>query len=162
MPSSHASHCYPDPYCWEAEPQERSIKNELFTCYGHCNQCHAFTLWLTLLFLLVLATATESFAQNVGDLSPHPYSSNGVGNPFNLGGPYSLSRPALPGQGPVSPTSPYTWSNVAPKSTGPAVFDRAEFFRFAAPPPPPTVITPRKGPYGISLPGNHPLAIEAQ
>ena len=132
MPSSHASHCYPDPYCWEAEPQERSIKNELFTCYGHCNQCHAFTLWLTLLFLLVLATATESFAQNVGDLSPHPYSSNGVGNPFNPGGPYSLSRPALPGQGPVSPTSPYTWSNVAPKSTGPAVFDRAEFLRHCA------------------------------
>ena len=136
------------------------MKSELFTCYGHCNQCQALTL--TFLFLLVLAAGTDAFAQNVGDLSPHPYSSNGVGNPFNPGGPYSLSPPALPGRGPVTPTSPYTWSNVAPKPTGPAVFDRAEFFRFAAPSPHPTVSTPRKGPYGISLPGNHPLAIEAQ
>lgn len=112
--------------------------------------------------LLTLATPVGASAQNVGDLSPHPYSSNGVGNPFNPGGAYSLNPPAVPGRGPAAPTSPYTWSNVSPKPTGPAVLNRAELLGFPAPSPAPKVTTPARGPYGITLPGNHPLAIEGR
>ncbi|MCC2640724.1 MAG: hypothetical protein K0S45_1137 [Nitrospira sp.] len=112
------------------------------------------------LFLLISIVAPMgALAQNVGDLSPHPYSSNGIGNPFSPGGPYSLTPPAVPSRGRAAPTSPYAWSNVSPVPLGPAVLNRAELFGFPAPPPVPTVTAPGRGPYGITLPGNHPLAV---
>jgi hypothetical protein len=116
-------------------------------------------LSVVLFLLTILATPVGALAQNVGDLSPHPYSSNGIGNPFSSGGPYSISPPAVPGRERVTPTSPYAWSNVSPEPPRPAVLNRAELFGFPAPPPAPTVTTPGRGPYGIALPGNHPLAV---
>ncbi len=117
-------------------------------------------LWLSLVPLITLATLGGASAQNVGDLSPHPYSGNGVGNPFSPGGAYSLNPPAIVGgRSPAAPTSPYTWSNVAPRPIGPAVLNRSELFGFPAPPPASNVTTPARGPYGITLPEDHPLAI---
>jgi hypothetical protein len=115
-------------------------------------------MWL-IAVLIILTAPIDSLAQYVGDLSPHPYSNNGIGNPFNSGGAYSLSPPSAPGRGPVAPTSPYTWSNVSPKPSGPAILNRSELFDSSANPPIPPVTTPRRGPYGITLPGNHPLAV---
>lgn len=115
-------------------------------------------MWL-IAVLIILTAPVDSLAQYVGDLSPHPYSNNGIGNPFNSGGAYSLSPPSAPGRGPVAPTSPYTWSNVSPKPSGPAILNRSELFDSSANPPLPPVTTPRRGPYGITLPGNHPLAV---
>ena len=109
--------------------------------------------------LIILTAPAGAFAQNVGDLSPHPYSSNGVGNPFSPGGAYNINPPAVPGRGPAAPTSPYTWSNVSPKPTGPAVLNRAEMFDVPTSPSASTVTTPGRGPYGINLPGNHPLDV---
>jgi hypothetical protein len=109
--------------------------------------------------LIILVTPVGALAQYVGDLSPHPYSSNGIGNPFSSGGPYSLNLPAIPGRGPAAPISPYAWSNVSPERPAPGVFNRAELFDSSASPPVPTVPNPGRGPYGITLPGNHPLAI---
>ncbi|WHZ17390.1 MAG: hypothetical protein OJF52_004242 [Nitrospira sp.] len=63
--------------------------------------------------LIILAAPVGALAQYVGDLSPHPYSSNGIGNPFSPGGPYSISPPPcqvaalplrpVPIPGPMSP-----------------------------------------------------------
>ncbi len=115
-------------------------------------------MWLIAL-LIILANPVNVWSQYVGDLSPHPYSSNGIGNPFSPGGPYSISPPAVPGRGRAAPTSPYTWSNVSPEMPGPAVLNRNELFGFPADLQTPTVTTPGRGPYGITLPGNHPLAV---
>lgn len=112
-----------------------------------------------IIVLTMLAGPVSAFAQYVGDLSPHPYSTNGIGNPFNSGGPYSLSPPAAAGRSPVAPTSPYTWSNVSPKASSPTSVNRTEWRDSSTTPSIPPVSTPRKGPYGITLPGNHPLAI---
>ncbi|MCW5797722.1 MAG: hypothetical protein KIT40_04420 [Nitrospira sp.] len=127
--------------------------------YTKAGKVQVSALWVVLSLLIIPTTPLGALAQHVGDLSPHPYSNNGIGNPFNSGGPYSLSPLTVPGRGPVAPTNPYTWSNVSPKPPGPAVLNRAELFGFPAPPPVPTVTTPGRGPYGITLPGNHPLAI---
>ncbi len=116
-------------------------------------------MW-SIAMLIILTTPVGALAQYVGDLSPNPYSSNGVGNPFSPGGAYSFSPPPVPGRGPTAPTSPYTWSNVSPKPSGPEVLNRAKLFGFPAPPPEaPNVTTPARGPYGITLPENHPLGI---
>ena len=146
---------------WKREQPCTTITAKLLpSYYPKAGAFHVFALWTVRLLLIILATPVEALAQYVGDLNPHPYSSNGVGNPFSPGGPYSLSPPAVPGQGPAAPTSPYTWSNVSPRPIGPAILNRSELFGFPPSPPVPAVTSPSKGPYGITLPGNHPLAIE--
>lgn len=147
------------PYWDQEEPRPATREKLLDAYYSKAGKFQIFTLWVVLFLLIIPATPLGALAQYVGDLSPHPYNNNGIGNPFNSGGPYSLNPLTAPGRGPVAPTNPYTWSNVSPKPTGPAVLNRAELFGFPAPPPVPKVTTPGRGPYGITLPGNHPLAI---
>jgi hypothetical protein len=112
-------------------------------------------MWLALL-LIVLAVPVCSYSQNVGDLSPNPYNNNSIGNPFSSGGPLSSIRPGIPNGGRAAPTSPYSWSNVSPLPTAPPIYDRADQFRS------PNTLSPNVtgnglGPYGITLPPNHPL-----
>ena len=88
----------------------------LLSCYLKAGRFETSVFQVVIFLLAILPTPLAALAQNVGDLSPHPYSSNGMGNPFNPGGAYSLNPPALAGgRGPAAPTSPYTWSNVSPR-----------------------------------------------
>ena len=110
---------------------------------------------LVLLFLLTLPVA--SFAQYVGDLSPNPFSSNTIGNPFNAGGPWSVVPPRNQAGGRAGPTSPYTWSNPLPVSP-PEAFEGGGAFRSTSPLNQ-NQTDPRFGPYGITLPPGHPLGM---
>lgn len=127
--------------------------------YPNAKTLGAFVLWPMLFLLSLCVTLVDAVAQNVGDLSPHPYSNNGVGNPFSAGGAYNLNPSAGPSRGPAAPTSPYAWSNVSPKPMAPTVLNRAELFGLPEPSSIPSTTRPSKGPYGITLPGNHPLAL---
>ncbi len=107
-----------------------------------------------LLFFLIFPVA--SFAQNVGDLSPNPFS-NSIGNPFSSGGPWSVIPPRNQGGGRASPSSPYTWSN--PLAVGPPQpFEGGGQFRNISPLNQ-SQAAPRIGPYGITLPPGHPLGL---
>jgi hypothetical protein len=108
-----------------------------------------------LLFFLILPVA--SFAQHVGDLSPNPFSSNAIGNPFDSGGPWSVIPPRNQIGGRVSPTNPYTWSN--PLAIGPPQpFEGGGQFRSLSPLNQ-NQTGPRLGPYGIMLSPGHPLGM---
>jgi hypothetical protein len=109
---------------------------------------------VVLLFLVILPVV--SFAQYVGDLSPNPFS-NSVGNPFNSGGPWSVSPPRNSDGGRATSTSPYTWSN--PLAIGPPQpFEGGGQFRSLSPLDQ-SQAGPRIGPYGITLPPGHPLGM---
>ena len=111
-----------------------------------------------LLLLIVLVGPARAYAQNVGDLSPNPYNNNSIGNPFNSGGPWSSIRQSNPNVGRAAPTSPYSWSNVAPLLGPPSVYDRANSFPLLTPNTlSPNIPGSSLGPYGITLPSNHPL-----
>lgn len=111
-----------------------------------------------MLMLIVLAGPVCAHAQNVGDLSPNPNNNNTSGNPFSPGGSWSLSRQENPNVGRAAPTSPYAWSNVAPVLGPPPAYDRGTSFPLLAPPTAsPNVPGSSLGPYGITLPPNHPL-----
>ncbi len=114
---------------------------------------------LCILFVIPLS----SHAQNVGDLSPNPNNNNALGNPFSPGGPWSFSRQGNSGVGRAAPTSPYSWSNVSPLPAPPAVYDRANSFPLRAPDiRSPNVPGSSLGPYGITLPANHPLGFDSR
>ena len=108
-----------------------------------------------LALLIFLALPIVSFAQYVGDLSPNPFSSNSIGNPFNSGGPWSVIPPRNQEGGRASPTTPYTWSN--PLAIGPPQpFEGGGQFRSLSPLNQ-SQTGPWLGPYGITLPRDHPL-----
>lgn len=132
---------------------------QLISCDPTAGKVQQHALGVVFVLLVMLAPAVDALAQYVGDLSPHPYSNNGVGNPYSPGGPYSLNSPAVTGRGPTVPTSPYTWSNVSPKTLGPAVLNRGELLGVLTLPSAPMATTPSRGPYGIALPGSHPLVV---
>jgi len=116
-------------------------------------------MWL-LLLLLGLTAPRYAFAQNVGDLSPNPNNNNTIGNPFSPGGSWSFSRPGNPIGGRAAPNSPYSWSNVAPVLGLPSAYDRANSFPLqSSPTASPNVPGSSLGPYGITLPPNHPLGL---
>ena len=115
------------------------------------------------LLLLVFSVPLCAHAQNVGDLSPNPNNNNTIGNPFSPGGSWSFSRQGSSGVGRAAPTSPYSWSNVGPLLGPPAVYDRANSFPLTSPNTmSPNVPGSSLGPYGITLPPNHPLGIGAR
>ena len=116
-------------------------------------------MWLVLLLMVFLGPGSV-FAQNVGDLSPNPNNNNTIGNPFSPGGSWSFNRQGNPNVGRAAPTSPYSWSNVAPVLGLPPVYDRANSFPLRTPPTAiPNVPGSSLGPYGITLPPNHPLGV---
>ena len=111
-----------------------------------------------LLLLIVLVGPARAYAQNVGDLSPNPYNNNSIGNPFSSGGPWSSIRQSNPNVGRAAPTSAYSWSNVAPLLGPPSVYDRANSVPLFTPNTlSPNIPGSSLGPYGITLPPNHPL-----
>jgi hypothetical protein len=55
------------------------------------SQKEAIMRLLVLLCFLIVPVA--SYAQYVGDLSPNPFSSNSIGNPFDSGSPWSVIPP---------------------------------------------------------------------
>jgi hypothetical protein len=110
-------------------------------------------MWAFLL-LIVLAFPAHSLAQHVGDLSPNPNSNTLTGNPFNPGGSWSI-RGGVNGR--VTPTSPYTWSNVLTGPTPSPLPNPSNQFGGLNTLVPGTTGN-GKGPYGISLPPNHPLS----
>ena len=113
---------------------------------------------LCLIVMLWLLVPVNAPAQNVGDLSLNPNNNNSIGNPFSPGGSWSINRQ---GSSPrTAPTSPYTWSNVAPLLDPPRSLNQPDPFSFRTPrTPTPIVRESPKGPYGITLPSNHPLAV---
>jgi hypothetical protein len=114
---------------------------------------------VVLLFCVMLPVASS--AQNVGDLSPNPFSSNTVGNPFTSGGPWSAVAPRSQVGGRANPSSPYSWSNVSPVSPSSPLRSLQNGGELPTVSPlPQSQAAPRRGPYGITLPPDHPLAIQ--
>ena len=116
-------------------------------------------MWLPVLLFLVILPVS-SFAQNVGDLSPNPLNNNSIGNPFSPGGPWSVVAPRNQDGGRASPTSPYTWSNPL-AITPPQPFEGGGQFRNLGPlnQMNQSQTGSRLGPYGITLPSDHPLGV---
>jgi hypothetical protein len=110
-------------------------------------------------FIFLAILPVSAVAQNVGDLSPNPLSSNSTGNPFTSGGPWSAVAPRNQDGGRASPTSPYTWSNVSPVSPSslPRSLESGGPLRNMGPVDQGQA-GPRVGPYGITLPPGHPLS----
>jgi hypothetical protein len=116
---------------------------------------------LPVLFLLFsIGCPVTTFAQNVGDLSPNPLGTNSIGNPFTSGGPWSPVAPRSQGSGRASPSSPSSWSNVSPvlPSTPLRTLDNEGRLSDVAPLPR-RQPGPSRGPYGITLPPDHPLDV---
>ncbi len=119
-------------------------------------------MWLVLL-LILFAVPLCAHAQNVGDLSPNPNNNNSIGNPFSPGGPWSPSGQGNPNVGRTAPTSPYSWSNVAPLPGSSRMPDRVNSFPLRSPNTlAPNVPGSSLGPYGITLPPNHPLGLDVR
>jgi hypothetical protein len=112
-------------------------------------------MWLPVLLFIVILPVS-SFAQNVGDLSPNPLNNNSIGNPFSTGGPWSVVPPRNQDGGRTSPTSPYTWSNPS-AITAPQFFEGGGQFRNLGPLNQ-SQTGSRLGPYGVTLPSDHPLS----
>ncbi len=110
--------------------------------------------------IITFALPLCAHAQNVGDLSPNPNNSSTSGNPFSPGGSWSISRQGSSGIGRAAPTGPYSWSNVSPIPGPSAGYDRPH----SSPLRTPEIMSPNVpgrslGPYGITLPSNHPLGL---
>jgi hypothetical protein len=112
-------------------------------------------MWIVL-FLILIGLPAHIQAQQVGDLSPNPNSNSLIGNPFNAGGSWSIRNGV---NGRIGPMSPYAWSNVLSVPAPPSMVDRSS--QFGSPtfvvPGIPSGTSSTVGPYGITLPANHPL-----
>ena len=116
-------------------------------------------MWIVLL-LVILIHPVQAQGQHVGDLSPNPNSNTLIGNPFNSGGSWSVKVPGATG-GRTAPTNPYAWSNILPPTDIRPMLDRAGELESPARVAPiiPNRSTSRVGPYGLTLPPNHPLGL---
>ena len=113
-----------------------------------------------LVVMLCLLIPANTSAQNVGDLSPNPNNNNSIGNPFSPGGSWSFNGQSNPNAPRAAPTSPYAWSNVSPQLPRRPIDNQPDLLTFRTPRTAgPMVPETSRGPYGITLPSNHPLAV---